>query len=403
MAQAIAKQALAGAPPEFFLATACCQWPPSEPRTQAIRAAALASVDWPRALRIIERHRLWGLAQDGVARAEVPLPPETAQELRSKSLSLSLRNLAIAAEVLRLQSRFDDAGIPINFVKGSSLALLAYGNLSLRYSMDIDILVAPERVAAATLILETAGYTLIESLRSLTPAQFDLLKRYRKDWGFHSKERNIFVELHWKLSYNSLLLGNIGPNSAVQAVRVAQSQIHTFRFEELFIYLCAHGARHGWEQLNWLADVAALLAARGDRDIEALYRAAQKAGAGRCMGQAMLLGERLLGLELPASLGRELRQCTILALLEALALKVMLNGGAEIEARLSFGRYYVLFSIFFLGESWRYVLYELPQHLVSGEDLVALKLPTWLCWFYPIFRLPMWIWRRLMYVLRQHP
>jgi hypothetical protein len=289
------------------------------------------------------------LAQDGLARAEVPLPSDIAQELRSKSLSLSLRNLAIAAEVLRLQDRFDEAGIPIIFVKGSSLALLAYGNLSLRYSMDIDVLVAPERVAEATLVLKKAGYTLIESLRSLSPAQLELLRRYRKDWGFHSQERNMFVELHWKLSYNSFLLGNIGPQSAIQAVRVAQSQIHTFRFEELFIYLCAHGARHGWAQLNWLADVAALLATRGDRDIEALYRAAQKTGAGRCMGQAMLLGERLLGLKLPASLSRELRQCTILVLLEALALKALLHGGAETEARGSFGRLYVLSSIIGLG------------------------------------------------------
>jgi hypothetical protein len=107
------------------------------------------------------------------------------------------------------------------------------------------------------------------------------------------------------------LLENIGPSSPVQAVRVAQSQIHTFRFEELFVYLCVHGAGHAWARLNWLADVAALLSTRGDRDLEALYRGAQKAGAGRCVGQAMLLCTRSLGFELPASLDQELRQCAI--------------------------------------------------------------------------------------------
>lgn len=395
IAKSLAKKALAEAPPEFFLVAACCRWPPSEPRTQAIRAAALTSVDWPRLLRIVKQHRVWGLAHDGVARAGVPLPAEIARELRAEAVALTQRSLAIAAEVLRLQHRFEEAGVPIILFKGPSLAMLAYGDLSLKHSMDIDILVAAARFEAATLVLEKAGYALIEPFRSLTPSQLELLKRYRKDWGFLAQERNMLVELHWKLSYSPLLLGHIGPDSPVQSVGIAQSQFRTFCFEDLFVYLCVHGARHGWAQLSWLADLAALLSARGNRDIESLYRTAQGVGAGRCAGQALLLCERLLGLELPVTLARELQQSAILAFLEALVLYAMLGGGAKLERRaLSFRSYGVFLSVFFLGHSWRNALYEFRQRLISASDLMALKLPNWLSWLYPILRLPMWIWRR---------
>jgi hypothetical protein len=58
---------------------ACCRWPPTEARVQAIRAATLASVDWSRLLRIVKKHRICGLVQDGLVRASIPLPAEIAQ------------------------------------------------------------------------------------------------------------------------------------------------------------------------------------------------------------------------------------------------------------------------------------------------------------------------------------
>ena len=38
----------------------------------------------------------------------------------------------MALESLRVQRLFDDAGLPVLFVKGAALAVLAFGNLGLR-------------------------------------------------------------------------------------------------------------------------------------------------------------------------------------------------------------------------------------------------------------------------------
>lgn len=278
MAEALANKALAGAPPEFFLVAACCRWPPCEARSQAIRAATQADCDWPRTLRIVQRHLVWGLAQDGIARAGIQPPAEIAENLRARAAALARRNLALAGETVRLQRRFDEADVPIIFLKGSSVAALAYGDLSLKHSLDIDILVAPARVAAAQLVLEKAGYALANPLPALTAQQFALLMRYSREWAFLARDRDMLVELHWKPSYNALLLKDIGPQSPLQQVRIGQAQIWTFRFEELFIYLCVHGAQHGWARLKWLADLAALLSARGERDIETLIEPRRPSG-----------------------------------------------------------------------------------------------------------------------------
>ena len=37
---------------EFRLAAACAMWPPSDRRTEAIRAAAIGPLDWSRFLRV---------------------------------------------------------------------------------------------------------------------------------------------------------------------------------------------------------------------------------------------------------------------------------------------------------------------------------------------------------------
>ena len=55
--------------PEFRLAAACAMWPPSDRRTEAIKAAATRPLDWTRFLRVARRHGVVGLVRDGLATA----------------------------------------------------------------------------------------------------------------------------------------------------------------------------------------------------------------------------------------------------------------------------------------------------------------------------------------------
>jgi Uncharacterised nucleotidyltransferase len=125
LAKALTTNRLANAPPEFFIAAACSRWPPSETRSNSIRAAAKAPVDWERFLGIVDRHRLWGLARQGLAQASVAPPAEIESALNAKSSAVSRRNFALAVETARLCRLFREAAIPAVFVKGVTLSVVA--------------------------------------------------------------------------------------------------------------------------------------------------------------------------------------------------------------------------------------------------------------------------------------
>jgi len=353
LAQALITNRLANAPPEFFIAVACSRWPPSETRSNCIRAAAKAPVDWERFLGIVERHRIWGLARQGLTQAGVALPAEIDRALNAKTWAVSRRNLAHAAETARLCWLFREAAIPAVFVKGVTLSVLAYGDIAIKHSRDIDILVSPARVLEARAVLERAGYALKYPLPALTETQLALSLRHGKEWEFLREVGELTTELHWTLTFNGSLMRDVDVSSPLAGVRVGDAEIPTFRIEELFVYLCAHGAaQHSWSRMKWLADVAALLATIPSADIEALYRAAQRRGSGRCAAQALLLCERMLGVELPAALRAELRRTVTALLLEAIALDAMLGRvvqpGVELSTR-AFGILRDLLSLFLLG------------------------------------------------------
>src|SRR3974377_2389702 len=81
-----------------------------------------------------------------------------------------------------------------------------------------------------------------------------------------------------------------------------KSAVRTLGEEDLFAYLCMHGALHWWYRLKWLADINALLAAAPEASIERLFQAPEPGVAGRASAQTLLLCRWLLGTLLPASL-----------------------------------------------------------------------------------------------------
>ena len=288
--------------PEFLLAAACAMWPPSDRRTEAIRAAAAGPLDWARFVRVVRRHRVFGLVHDGLKRARPDVPPEIVQEIAAQAATLVRENLEMAGEAVRLQRLFDDADLPVLFLKGSSLAVLAYGNLGLRHSKDIDLLVSPETLEPATALLERAGYRRFDPPPDTSNAQLRLLMPRRKDLGFVHEETGLQIELHWRLFLNPHAMDEASVMAASRIVRLTGTTgLRTLGEDDLFTYLCVHGALHWWNQLKWLADIGALLAAEPEGGAERFYRAAEARGAGRAAAQAMLLCQRLLGTPLPTA------------------------------------------------------------------------------------------------------
>ena len=194
---------------------------------------------------------------------------------------------------------------------------------------------------------------------------------------------------------NPLLLEGVDARSATQRVPLSGGvSVRTLAGDDLFAYLCVHGAQHAWSRLKWLADLNALVAANA-ADIAPLYRHAQKIGAGLCAGQALLLCRRLLALSLPAALADEIEADKRVQRLAAIAVAAMTARRTETEADAGFlGVTRSVGTQFLLGQGWRFYAAQCRTASAGTFDVIGLPLPPSLYFLYPILRLPLWLWRR---------
>jgi hypothetical protein len=380
--------------PEFRLAVACAMWPPSNYRTEAIRRAVSGPLDWPRLLRVVRRHQVIGLVHHGLTQAQLDMPPGIAREIGAQASTLVRENLAMAREALRLQSLFDEANLPVLFVKGTTLALLAFRNLALRAAQDIDLLITYEALPAATALILRAGYHRFDPPQNVSDPQLRLVMPLRKDLGFVHRTSGLRVELHWRLFLNPHAMADASiAASRLVPLAGGAARLRTLGEEDLFAYLCMHGAIHWWHRLKWLADINALLASASENGVERLIRAADTRGAGRAAAQALLLCRRVLQTPLPDSLTSRMDSATV-RWLETTALNAMNTGQGELDPQgVRFGTTRGSLSTFLLRSSWRYRFRELFLHLINQSDVLVVPLPSQLRFLYPILRLPLWIWR----------
>ncbi len=349
-----------------------------------MRTAAAAGIDWDRFERVVAHHRVAALAADGLRRAGIACPPAIA----AAAATAARAALAMARETLRLQREFDSAGIAALFVKGSPLAMLAYGELGVKQSWDIDLLITPAEALAGRRLLERLGYRLIQP--ALDEPQFVRFTDYDKECIFFNEAAGIAVELHWRLVGNERLLAGVGPEAPVQEVAIGGGAVRTLADEPLFAFLCAHGTAHGWARLKWLADAAAFLGRRDEAEIERLHRSALALGAGRTSAVTLLLCHRLLALPLGPDLRRALRQDSVTETLARTAIHCITHGGGTED----FGFYSLAglrltLSQFMLVPGGRYAWSALGRLWISGEDRARIALPRSLDFLYHILRLPL--------------
>ncbi|MBI1203316.1 MAG: hypothetical protein GC182_12460 [Rhodopseudomonas sp.] len=384
--------------PEFVLTVACCRWPPSETRDHAVREAAAGPIDWDRLLRVVRRHRVDGLVHAALTAAGIEPPPAAATVLARRAHAIARHDLTLAAETARLQGLFDAAGIAVLVLKGIPLALLAYRSLGLKHSKDIDLLVPPERAMQAWELLEAQGYGLRQPRGSLSARQRRLVLRYAREIALADQNRGSEVELRWRAATSPPLLTGVDAYREYQTVTLSNGAgIRTLNDDDLFAYLCLHGADHGWSRLKWLADLNAFLAGKDDAEVRRLVRHAEAIGASVCAALALTLRHRLFGIAPPADGGAVPRAGARLRVLTALATDIMVGPAAEIELEdRRFGTTRVAMIRFLLGGGWANVMALGRDLSIRLDDVLRLPLPDALHFLYPALRLPLWLWRRFI-------
>jgi hypothetical protein len=387
-------------PAEFLLASACCRWPSDARAEQFVREAAARVVDWGNFAGIVRRNRIAPLAHRALMRAKVAPPTATLNWLSERARKAAALALRQARESLLLQDTFAAAGIPVMTVKGTPVAVLAYGDLGIKESFDIDILVSPEDASKVRLILKELEYT--SDIDRLTTTEFRLFMRHGREVAFHSPRTAMNVDLHWRLiDYRGLLRG-VDVHSASQCVAIPGGMLRTLANGPLFAHLCVHGAVHNWARFKWLADVGAFVASRPQTEVEALYETACGYGVGRSASVALMLCEQLVGFHPSSSLRRSLESDFIKNALVAGAVASLTHRGGALEHEVhTLPWLRSMAARFVLAPGLAHVFEQARVIWISQEDRMRLLLPAPLSFLYHGLRVPFWIGRICRRYLRR--
>lgn len=233
--------------------------------------------------------------------------PSEAREFLHRYFQNNLRhNLLLTGELWRIIEMLKAEGITAIPFKGPTLAMLAYGDLAFREFTDLDILVDERDLAKVGELLVSAGYQPRMDLSFLSDPVFTTIER---EFYFTSIRSNTLIDLQWHLSSSilpfDLSLKHISKTQ--MTVFPGGKQMVTLGLEDLLLYLCAHGSRHCWERLGWIADVAGLINLNPELDWDLALSQARSLKCERVLLHSLLLAQDLTGAQVPPAIERVAR------------------------------------------------------------------------------------------------
>ncbi len=232
------------------------------------------------------------------------LPADLASALKKRSFQSASISIHQAHQLVNVMGVLEAASVQALAVKGPALAVLAYPNAGLRPSVDLDILVSPDEAERAIGAMLCAGFKRTEIPIADTPH-----RNIENEESLTGPDGHTVVELHWAL----LPLGHAVPTTfgelwrSAQRVQLPTGSVRTLATDDLLLYLAQHGAKHGWERLMWICDIAMLVPRYSDLEWEVFLRHCRRAGTLRMVLLALMLARDLLSVRLSRPVQQSIR------------------------------------------------------------------------------------------------
>ena len=240
----------------------------------------------------VDWHRMWQHARaNGVAslvyrtlasHGRGAVPKDMLEGFQRHAQATAILCRLLADELLALVGALTAKGIRAVPFGGPTLALAAYGDLALRESTSLDLILEHTSIPQAHQLLWSRGYQLVRQLAVDGNEKDDASSCFVKKNGM------------FRVVLRSVAAGRLFPScldreqswNDLKPVRLGQSTILALGHEELLLTLCVHGLQHAWGDLRSVCDVAELIRRRRAMDwSRLLYLSRQR----RCR-RILLLG-----------------------------------------------------------------------------------------------------------------
>ena len=244
---------------KFFIV--CCQTEQSDADVAFIEKY-IVTLDQQKLTSLAIQHGILPLVYKAIKELSLEndsiVPVEFLTELKAHYMRISQRNMLMSAELIRIMKLLEENNIEALAFKGPTLSQMAYGDITLRQYVDLDVLTRKEDIYKIDALLKAQGY---ERLLHITPTQEKVYMQYAHDLGLIHKQKGIHFEMHWSFldeDYPMQVdLEDFWKNT--QKISINGHDISTFSNENLLYYLCIHGSKHLWERIEWIKDIDLLV------------------------------------------------------------------------------------------------------------------------------------------------
>ncbi len=278
---------------ELLLCCARTYMPP--PTTARLKALLLEDLDWEYLIQIAQWHGVTPLLYHSLKNTcPESVPQEKLKQLREYFQANSCHNVFLTKKLIAILRLFANHEIPALPFKGAILAEAVYGDLCLRQTRDLDILVHQLHYQKAKDVLIAEGYEVILDL----------------PWECHFVLDGdiICIDLHCKLlpkNYSRSMDDNYWWENW-QSFCLAGEMLPNLLPEACFFMLCLHGTKDCWNTLHRICDVAETVRAYPDIDWQQIVDRANRLGCKRIISLALLLAKDLMEMPLPEEVLKEI-------------------------------------------------------------------------------------------------
>jgi len=346
-------------------------------------------IDWNQLIEISKRHGVLPLLYLAVHdnRSE-EIPHEVLQSLADNFHKTAMYNISMTRELLRILDLFKAHGISSLPFKGPIIASCIWGDLSMRQFSDLDILVSLNDVTRAEELLRGEGY---RSDHQLNERQQAVILESKYHTHFRNPQSGFNVEIHWRLS-GSVMPSQVdldGLWSRAITVSFFGRNVLTMSKEDLLLVLCEHGARHNWDRLAWICDLALLMKSK-DMNWPSILKWSQDTGSKRSLLLGILLAGEILCVPLPDGLSARIRDDPELPYLAAQVIKGLFPEGNSQEPSLVSVQDTIGRRLFYLRATdqlaWKGECYLRTAFHPNGDDFDVISLPNKLFCLYYLVR-----------------
>jgi hypothetical protein len=281
-----------------LLRNACSANSPAE-KTDQLHRSLEHPLDWNNVLDLAEHHGVSSLLCHALTPITEKIPSQVIETLKQRYGENVRKCLLLARELIRILDSLNAQGIEAIAYKGLALSEVVYGDIALRQSGDIDLLIRPQDFLRAKSAVRDLGFTP-HAVLTEPEEQAYLVSGY--ECAFDCPAGPNLLEMQWALLprfYAADLDLNALFRRAVN-VTVAGRSMKVLSPEDLMLALSLHAAKHVWARLIWLCDIARIMSMPA-LDWQQIRDQAERLGIRRILDATLLLTNELFRSPLPDS------------------------------------------------------------------------------------------------------